>query len=64
MGYIVRKGGSQPTGHHRPSPIPVNVSAVKDGGASLTQAFRAAAKLAGWPRGLILEPVAHEVVGG
>lgn len=64
MGYTASKSNPQPTGRHRPSPIPVNVTEVNDGGTSLTQAFRKAAKLAGWPRGLILEPVAHEVARG
>lgn len=36
---------------------------VTEGGEDITTAFRRAAKCAGWPFGLVLEPVAHEVVG-
>lgn len=67
MGYIVRQFDQQPRKSRRrlvPNPT-VNVYEVEEGvGTSLSTAFRYAAELAGWPRGLILEPVAHEVVGG
>jgi hypothetical protein len=44
-------------------PPPVTIKEVPEGqGYSLVVAFRLAAKLAKWPFGLVLEPVAHEVV--
>jgi hypothetical protein len=45
-------------------PPPVTIREVPQGsGYPLQVAFRLAARLAGWPPGLVLEPVAHEVVG-
>jgi hypothetical protein len=67
VGYTVRQFDFQPRRSRRrlvPNPT-VNIYEVEEGvGTSLTTAFRYAAELANWPRGLILEPVAHEVAGG
>lgn len=58
----VRKDGRRVALLGEPQP-PITVQEVPQGsGYPLEVAFRLAARLAGWRRGLILEPVAYEVV--